>query len=154
MTEKDQFTLFPRLPTEIRLQIWKETYNSIGRRVIELHRDNSHTRCDHSRAVFLCHGYSTLPVPAIFHTSHEARSVALELSGRPLFGNIFVNIALDTLYLRIEGPRSYTAPNTPRQLYQVTKDPRANEIRRLAIEVNFMNTHILSICDDLSSIPG
>lgn len=154
MAQRPSFTLFPQLPTEIRLQIWREVYNTTGRRVIELRRDTTHSRCDHSQAIFLCHGYSPAPVPPIFHTSQEAREVALQLAGRPLFGNIYFNPALDTLYLQLEGPRHYEAPSAPRQLYQVTRDPRASDIRRLAMEVNFMNTHVLSICDDLSRVPN
>jgi hypothetical protein len=154
MAQGSLFTLFPQLPTEIRLQIWKEVYNATSRRVIELRRDMTHSRCNHSQGAFLCHGYSPAPVPPIFHTSQESREVALQLAERPLFGNIYFNSALDTLYLKLEGPRHYEAPSAPRQLYQVTKDPRASDIRRLAIEVNFMNTNVLSICDDLSRIPN
>lgn len=120
--------------------------------MIELRRDISHRRCDHSQAAFLCHGYSPTPVPPIFHASQEARGVALQLAGRPLFGSIYFNSTLDTIYIKLEGPRHYEAPSAPRQLYQVSKDPRAGDIRRLAMEVNFMNTHVLSICDDLSGI--
>ncbi|KAI0406149.1 hypothetical protein F4802DRAFT_119001 [Xylaria palmicola] len=84
------FTLFSLLPTELRLQIWRQ---SCHRRVVEVYYDPDQDRCA-----------TKAPVPAVLHACHESRFEALRLYKRS-FGTtsheprIYFHHELDTLYI-------------------------------------------------------
>jgi hypothetical protein len=76
----DDFRLFPRLPAEIRLQIWKFTINT---RFVDIHW------CPATRDF-----RSKLPVPALLQCNQESRTVGLKtyqlsFASSPEFARIY-----------------------------------------------------------------
>src|SRR5436190_18405372 len=57
------FTLFPKLPIELRLKIWRD---SIQPRMVKVRYDKAHKRC------------TSFAIPAILHASRESRYVGLK----------------------------------------------------------------------------
>ncbi|KAI1306881.1 hypothetical protein F5Y03DRAFT_131015 [Xylaria venustula] len=90
MSSSTPFTFFTRLPTELRLQIWR---SSCHRRVVEVFYDPEKCCCT-----------TTAPVPAVLQTCHESRCEALRIYERS-FGTtsheprIYFNRDMDTLYI-------------------------------------------------------
>ncbi|KAI2636893.1 hypothetical protein GGS26DRAFT_458778 [Hypomontagnella submonticulosa] len=90
MSDPNSFPLFALLPTELRLQIWRQ---SCHERVVEVLYDGEEDRCSSSTAP-----------PAILHTCHESRFEALRMYRRS-FGTkshdprIYFCPDLDILYL-------------------------------------------------------
>ncbi|KAI6087990.1 hypothetical protein F4821DRAFT_258445 [Hypoxylon rubiginosum] len=86
----DSFELFPQLPTELRLQIWR---HSCHQRVVEVLYDSDNDRCTSSTAP-----------PAILHACRESRFEALRIYKKS-FGTrshdprIYFCPDLDTLYI-------------------------------------------------------
>ncbi|KAI0387495.1 hypothetical protein F5Y04DRAFT_5466 [Hypomontagnella monticulosa] len=90
MSDPNSFSLFSLLPTELRLQIWRQ---SCHERVVEVQYDGEDDRCVSSTAP-----------PAILHACHESRFEALRMYKRS-FGTkshdprIYFCPELDILYL-------------------------------------------------------
>ncbi|KAI0542966.1 hypothetical protein GGR58DRAFT_3469 [Xylaria digitata] len=90
MSSPPPFTFFARLPTELRLQIWR---SSCHRRVVDVYYDSKKCRC-----------ITTATVPAVLQTCHESRCEALRIYKRS-FGTvsheprIYFNRDIDTLYI-------------------------------------------------------
>jgi hypothetical protein len=88
-TTADMFTLFPLLAPELRLKIWQD---ACGPRTLSLRYIPEKDIC-----------ISSTPPPAILHTTHESRTVALN-AYRLSFGtsshpaHIYFSPHLDTLY--------------------------------------------------------
>ncbi|KAI0011264.1 hypothetical protein F4779DRAFT_235817 [Xylariaceae sp. FL0662B] len=90
MSEQVSFSIFPLLPIELRLQVWRHTCHE---RVVEVFYDSKNDRC------------ATLSTPpAILHACRESRLEGLRIYKR-LFGTkshearIYFCPDLDTLYL-------------------------------------------------------
>ena len=98
------FPRFPELPTEIRLQVWRDTFPG----------DVDPTK--HHRIVIKFRGddiITTATPPLVFHINHESRSEALRYY-QLLFDNIegvhpmYYNPELDTIALCQYYPRCFT----------------------------------------------
>jgi hypothetical protein len=92
--KKPKFTLFPKLPVELRIKIWKESYEP---RIIELRTTENwrSTRYDFVIPKF----------PAALHVNKEARLEALKdykmsFKHRQCRRSILFNFSLDTLHIR------------------------------------------------------
>ncbi|KAI1180754.1 hypothetical protein F4777DRAFT_261701 [Nemania sp. FL0916] len=69
MTSLDSFSLFPLLPTELRLYIWRQL--TCYARIVEV----DYNLTEH-------HYTTTAPTPAILHACHESRDEALRIFKR------------------------------------------------------------------------
>jgi len=86
------FTIFPKLPVELRLKIWK--FALPGRRIVDI-------RCDKQSVLFEKYRSST-PIPSILHVCSESRTLAskvYELAFRttPSSRSIYFNFSADLL---------------------------------------------------------
>jgi len=75
----DRFTQFSRLPTEIRLQIWKEAMP--GPRVVEVYLIEDQSQYD-GKTYYVAHPASRTPTPTILHINHESRREGLKIYSR------------------------------------------------------------------------
>lgn len=109
MTDRN-FTIFAKLPAELRLKIWNTTLDGIGGRILEL-------RCDGRRRVATTRFYNHKKPPSelmgLLGASQESRHEALrkyqimfkyELAANALtkMDGMWFNPAIDTLFLPVE----------------------------------------------------
>jgi 2EXR family len=84
------FTLFPELPPELRLIIWKMSIP--GPRIVEVRCENPSWNCFNNQSV----------LPGSFSANRESRAATLKkdnLAFAPLFRQpVYFNFAIDTLY--------------------------------------------------------
>jgi len=104
MTDLTTFPIFPSLPTEIRLKIWQ---HALPIRVLQLAIDFPFpilTETDTSSDYHFEFSLSPTPVsplPALFSTCHESRSVCL--AQYIPFACSYLHPSLDTLYISWDG---------------------------------------------------
>ncbi|KAI0877260.1 hypothetical protein GGS24DRAFT_447843 [Hypoxylon argillaceum] len=121
MSSLTLFTLFPLLPPELRIQIWRL---SCHRRVVEVSYDPEEDRCT-----------TTAAVPAVLQACHESRSEALRVYQKS-FGTmsheprIYFYREMDTLY--IPRPPFMGYDDSSRSFADLIRD--ANYIVHLAID--------------------
>ncbi|OAA57024.1 hypothetical protein SPI_07405 [Niveomyces insectorum RCEF 264] len=125
MPTEAAFHLFPALPAELRLAVWKYSCQS---RVVEVWYDAAADCCR-----------TTARPPALLHTNREARAEALRLYYRRAFVTrrcpdhhyIYFSSALDVLYLPRHGLMGYD--DTARD-FAVHVRETAEHVRALAID--------------------
>jgi len=101
MTSSDSFTLFPSLPSELRLKIWQEV--AAQPRTVELTCTTTSSNLPEGR------WFSHTKPPHIFQVCSESREVALaqysviEITpvqiGLPCKTTLYINFSVDTLWL-------------------------------------------------------
>lgn len=97
-TEGSSFTLFPKLPVELRLMVWELALP--GPRVITIQ-----ARRVSSAARGLPHLTADYSIPAIFHTSQESREAVLRkyefaFPRNHLINSFYFDFSRDVLFLR------------------------------------------------------
>jgi hypothetical protein len=140
MAEHAKFTLFPQLPTEIRLQIWRDVFFSKGPRIVEVLLQK-HDCVISPRGQQACPIYSPTPPPPVFLVCHEARRVALELAsnaGRFLVGDksIVFDPSMDTIYVPCNREHSSITCHTVMHRLEFADRAIACGIRSVAIELD------------------
>jgi hypothetical protein len=144
------FTLFPQLPYEIRLKIWR--FAIPGPRVVPLHFELRDVTSDGKPISKFSPWRSSDPVPVVLHICHDARAEALKSLGRA-FGThfhepqVYVNFDIDTILfgshfdtLRVNGPLQIEKPSD--YLLDVFLDSKshgvndANKIQRMILDIN------------------
>jgi hypothetical protein len=78
-TTRDNFPQFSKLPTEIRLQIWKEAMP--GPRVVEVYLIEDQSQYD-GKTYYVADPASRTPAPTILHINHESRREGLKIYSR------------------------------------------------------------------------
>lgn len=106
MTSEDiEFSLFPKLPAEIRAMIWTMSFMSKWGRMVEVRNHEVHyleVKDFDSKINPDLHLWSPSPPPEIVNICHESRDVAKRVAmreGQFLFQRIFFDPAIDTLYV-------------------------------------------------------
>src|SRR5271156_5126617 len=96
-----EFTLFPKLPTELRFKVWAMAFLSRVSRVVEIRiREQTDSNSD-SESPASPYLWSPSPPPALANSCREARQMVTELArktGQLLFNRIFFDPAIDILY--------------------------------------------------------
>ncbi|ETS76849.1 hypothetical protein PFICI_10723 [Pestalotiopsis fici W106-1] len=133
------FTSFPRLPAELRVQVWRQTFNS---RVLELHYGGE--PWNHFLAAE-AQWYSSCGNPVALSVSTESRrealsfyTVALPLGGhRNSTRRLFINPAIDTLVLL----GADVAYGHLMRLFSdvMAMDPAGRGLRRLGLTITAWN---------------
>ena len=116
---------FPKLPTEIRLQIWEDTLALEGSRVVEI-KIHKEFEYDNQRAF---PRYSTTRPTPLLYVCHESREVALK-NYQLYFGVVPFNPIIDTLYLSSE----VWNPHVDGSLSLLRMENRVDELRSLAAD--------------------
>jgi hypothetical protein len=99
------FTLFPKLPSELRLKIWRLA--APGPRTVPVEYRMKYDTFEGKRVSTFSGWRSSDPVPVILHICHEARDEALK-SYQPAFGSyfqqpkIYINFDIDTVLFGME----------------------------------------------------
>jgi len=105
----DHFTLFPKLPAELQLKVWGYASQSIAPRSLIVQSANIHlwfTETHRSSIIERYQARCLQPIPALIHTCHDSREVALKIY-RPSFADrlnrpVYFNPSKDTLIMRDE----------------------------------------------------
>jgi hypothetical protein len=123
-SENMGFSLFPKLPAEIRAMVWKMSFESKWGRMVEVRiYQVQHLKPDDfdSKGNPRLHLWSPSPPPDIANVCHEARDVARYVAmraGQFLFWRIFFDPAIDTLYIPQHSQREHSpAAQTEDDLY-------------------------------------
>ncbi|KAK0701691.1 hypothetical protein B0T26DRAFT_659923 [Lasiosphaeria miniovina] len=122
-SEAQIFHLFPSLPAELRLQIWRQSCHA---RAVEVRYSQEHDRC-----------LTTARPPVILRVCHESRHEGLRLyvkafGTRAHAANIYFLPALDILYLPRCGVMGYD--DTARDFGRYVPGGTVEHVRRLAID--------------------
>jgi 2EXR family len=136
-----QFTKFPELPTELRMQIWQEALQLQDGRLIKvrLPKDDQSPGEDSTDVEWAewaehiehCPKQSPTPVPSLFLVCHESRDVAQRYI-KYYCGAIPFNPHIDTLYL----PEEVWNPRIKRAiLKQIKHEHGLDDIRYLAADL-------------------
>jgi hypothetical protein len=118
------FTIFPSLPAELRLKIWRE---SCSPRIITLNYNQASD------------SFASCPQPALLSTCHESREEALRIY-TPFFGtnshkpHIYFNPYRDTIHLPRHGQMGYD--DSLRDFKKLVRDETGllDEVRHVAID--------------------
>jgi hypothetical protein len=95
------FTLFPKLPAEIRLVVWK--YTLAVQRISVIKQDRHWNFGTAIKPFIITH---PSPAPALFHVNRESRCLAEKAYQQPAFNRLtnaprFFNFEVDALHIRI-----------------------------------------------------
>jgi hypothetical protein len=111
VTTSSTFTLFPKLPVELRLQIWELAL--LGSRIIAIKSKFEDGSPTNPEALGMQPEYrvSSSPQPALLHTTSESRPVPLKhyeetLRDTLMNGPVYFDFKIDTLYLAGPGNNS------------------------------------------------
>ncbi|KAI2608706.1 uncharacterized protein GGS25DRAFT_491347 [Hypoxylon fragiforme] len=131
----DEFTLFPLLPAELRIMIWKKSFQL---RVVELH-----TRTGTSQWLSSCRNPSALSVCSESRElALEYFSVALPISSSKLDGRlsrlVYINPAVDLL--AVVGQANYSQLT---DLFEAIEelDPTGRGLRRFGLNISCFVNH-------------
>jgi hypothetical protein len=116
---------FPKLPTEIRLQIWEDTLTLEGSRVVEVKIQRGF-KYDTQRAF---PRYSTTHATPLLYVCRESREVALK-NYQLYFGAVPFNPIIDTLYLS----KDVWNPHVDGSLSLLRMENRIDGLRSLAAD--------------------
>lgn len=116
---------FPKLPTEIRLQIWEDTLALESSRVVEV-KIQKEFKYD-IQGVFP--RYSTTRATPLLYVCRESREVALK-NYQLYFGAVPFNPIIDTLYLS----KDVWNPHVDGSLSLLRMENRTDELRSLAAD--------------------
>lgn len=153
---KDEFVLFPKLPPEIRLMVWKMVCFEPS--IIKL---CATWETDHTFGGFGCFGYR---VPAVLHACRESRKEALEWytqtsmeksytcisSGNKLqYCPKYFNFANDIFYIAVDEVWDFDFS----WVAAIKGDPRYRQFRRIAVSRSVFDKLNVLEPDDLLSKP-
>jgi hypothetical protein len=124
------FTLFPTLPTELRLQIWSHAISSLPSRIIPIHE------------ITLKKGipayFSSRPHPLFVTINREARAAVFSTL-QPLFlpekGHTFVTVDLRKDVILFFSRRGKLGPKTIKRISGAMADKNSQKLVRLVAEI-------------------
>jgi hypothetical protein len=115
------FTLFPKLPAEIRLVVWKY---ALAVQRISVIKPNRHWIFGTAIKPFIITHPS--PAPALLHVNYESRCLAEKAYQQPAFNRLtnaprFFNFEVDALHIRIFSGSSFWCTLIPKVVGDSTK---------------------------------
>ena len=113
----DNFQLFPRLPTELRLLIWE--FARPEGRIIKM-------RVRRNRNL-----YSRAPVPNLLHTNQESRKLALKWYELTFEAQIYFDWSVDAIWMK---DKDLYCNNGA---YVIIKEEDASKVRRCVYEIPY-----------------